>query len=198
MRKRLNSAILSVVTTAVLVGVALVANHYLSGSPIATQLQQLANQQLTALVPSSTPSILGVSEQKNDAVVVVERVVDGDTVVIQGGKKVRLIAIDTPEMTGDPAVRCYGEEAKALTVQLVEGASVRLEYDKDLTDRYNRELAYIWKDEYLVNELIAQAGAGRAKAYPPNTKYQQRLEIAAEAARDAKMGLWSKCGTEEK
>ena len=58
---------------------------------------------------------------------VVERVVDGDTIVVQGVGRVRLIGVDTPE-TVHPgrAVEFFGREASAFTKRLLEGRRVRL------------------------------------------------------------------------
>ena len=76
----------------------------------------------------------------------VERVVDGDTLVLDGGERVRLIGVDTPE-TVHPSkpVEAFGKEASAFTRRTAEGRSVRLEYEPRTarTDRYGRTLAYV-------------------------------------------------------
>jgi micrococcal nuclease len=83
---------------------------------------------------------------------VVERVVDGDTLVLQSGERVRLIGVDKPE-TKHPSkpVQYFGKEASAFTRRMVERKRVRLEFDQANTarghkDRYGRTLAYVfWK-----------------------------------------------------
>src|SRR5690349_14671390 len=70
----------------------------------------------------------------------VERVADGDTIVVTGHVRVRLIGMDTPEVV-DPRkpVQCYGKAASARTKALLpKGAAVRLVYDVDRFDRYGR------------------------------------------------------------
>jgi endonuclease YncB( thermonuclease family) len=69
----------------------------------------------------------------------VTRVIDGDTIQFSTGETVRLIGVDTPE-TKDPRkpVQYFGKEATAFTRQLVEGKSVRLEYDQQRHDKYGR------------------------------------------------------------
>lgn len=129
----------------------------------------------------------------SDRIVTVERVVDGDTVVVTNGEKIRLIGVDTPELTGPVAERCYGQEAAALTTSLLLDKEVRLEFDIDLDDRYDRTLAYIWLDEQLINTKLVEAGAARAIAYPPNTKWQQQFMDAEKVARETKMGIWTVC-----
>ena len=69
----------------------------------------------------------------------VERVVDGDTIIVRGVGRVRLIGVDTPEtVSPDRPVEFFGREASAFTKRLLEGRPVRLEYDWERTDRYGR------------------------------------------------------------
>ena len=79
-----------------------------------------------------------------------------------------------------------------LTGQLVEGKLVRLERDVSETDRYNRLLRYVYVDSVFVNAELVRAGLARARAYPPDTRYQDYLEkMEAEARRDGR-GIWSR------
>ena len=94
----------------------------------------------------------------------VERVVDGDTIVVRGVGRVRLIGVDTPE-TVDPRrpVEFFGREASAFTKRLLEGQRVRLEYDRERADRYGRTLAYVYlRDGMLANAEIIRLGYGHA------------------------------------
>jgi micrococcal nuclease len=132
---------------------------------------------------------------------VIERVVDGDTVVvrIQGREeKVRLIGIDTPE-THDPRrpVECFGREATERTNALLpEGTPVRLVRDVEARDRYDRLLAYIYRaeDDLFVNLTLAREGFAAAATYPPNVAHTDEFVRAAGDARRAGRGLWSVCG----
>lgn len=117
-------------------------------------------------------------------------VIDGDTIIIEGGYRVRYIGIDTPEV--HPRVEAYGIEAWQVNRQLVEGKLVRLERDVSETDRYNRLLRYVYVDSVFVNAELVRAGLARARAYPPDTRYQDYLEkMEAEARRDGR-GIWSR------
>ena len=124
----------------------------------------------------------------------VTRVVDGDTIEIEGGEKVRYIGIDTPE-TVDPRkpVQCFGIEASKKNKELVEGKTVRLE--KDITDRdkYSRLLRYVWVDDLFVNLELVKQGFASSYSYPPDIKYQKEFLAAETEAREAGRGLWAAC-----
>lgn len=130
-------------------------------------------------------------------IVKVARVIDGDTIEIEGGERVRYIGIDTPE-TVDPrkTVQCFGVEASKKNKELVEGKTVRLE--KDITDRdkYKRLLRYVWLGDTLVNLALVQDGFARSYSYPPDIKYQNKFVAAERQAREVKLGLWNGCGSE--
>src|SRR4029453_2620834 len=74
----------------------------------------------------------------------VVRVVDGDTIVLDGQEKVRLIGVDTPE-TVHPAkpVERFGHEASAFTTRRLKGKVVTLAFDQQRRDRFQRTLAYV-------------------------------------------------------
>lgn len=124
----------------------------------------------------------------------VTKVVDGDTIEIEGGEKVRLIGIDTPE-TVDPRrpVGCFGPEAANATRSLLEGK--RVSFESDLTDRdkYNRLLRYVWVNNLFVNEYLVRYGFAKSYSYPPDTKYQGLFDGAQIEAQENKRGLWGSC-----
>lgn len=119
------------------------------------------------------------------------RVVDGDTIEIEGGEKVRYIGVDTPE-TVDPrrAVGCFGREAAGKNKELVEGQMVRLEKDISETDKFGRLLRYVWVEQVLVNDYLVRGGFAYASSYPPDIKYQEQFRVAEKEAREKKQGLW--------
>ena len=122
---------------------------------------------------------------------VVERVVDGDTIVVRDVGRVRLIGVDTPETVhpGRP-VEFFGKEASAFTKRLVDGKRVRLEYDQQRTDRYGRTLAYVHlPDGTFVNAEIIRRGYGHAYTRFP-FKYLERFRGLERDARRAGRGLW--------
>jgi len=120
----------------------------------------------------------------------VTQVIDGDTIIIEGNYRVRYIGIDTPEIR--PKLEAYGIEAWQANRQLVEGKEVRLERDVSETDKYDRLLRYVYVDDIFVNAELVRQGLARAKAYPPDIKYQDYLEQMETEAKLAGRGIWAK------
>jgi micrococcal nuclease len=127
---------------------------------------------------------------------VVARVVDGDTVVLRGGERVRYIGVDTPESVkpGTP-VQCYAKAASRFNAQLVEGRRVRLRYDAERHDRYGRTLAYLYRarDGLFVNAELVRRGYARVLTIPPNVAHAGQFRRLAARARRAGRGLWRAC-----
>jgi micrococcal nuclease len=126
----------------------------------------------------------------------VVRTVDGDTVVLDGNEKVRLIGINTPESV-DPRrpVQPFGKEAAAFTRRLLEGRRVRVERDVEPRDRYGRSLAYLHlEDGTHVNLLLVEEGYASAYRYPPNVRYADAFRAAERRAREGRKGLWGAGG----
>ena len=150
-------------------------------------------------ISNETNSSLSVA-----AATVVE-VLDGDTVVVEIAdrtERVRLIGIDTPEVTGGflPA-ECFGDEASAFTRSLLPaGTEVGLTRDVEARDRYERLLAYIYRatDGLFVNLEVATAGYAEALIIEPNTIHADDFYAAAARARDQGLGLWGACGSADK
>ena len=127
----------------------------------------------------------------------VTRVIDGDTIEIDGGQRVRYIGIDTPE-TVDPrtTTQCFGKEATAKNRELVEGKTVQLEKDVSETDKYGRMLRYVYIDRIFVNDYLVRQGYAHSSSYPPDVKYQQQLQEAQQDAQKSEKGLWSACSNQ--
>ncbi|MFH0969069.1 MAG: thermonuclease family protein [Patescibacteria group bacterium] len=124
----------------------------------------------------------------------VSRVIDGDTIEIEGGERVRYIGIDTPE-TVDPRkpVQCFGVEASNKNKELVEGKTVRLEKDTTDRDKYNRLLRYVYVGETFINLELVKLGFAYSYSYPPDIKYQDQIVKAQQEAEKSKNGLWNAC-----
>ena len=105
----------------------------------------------------------------------------------------RLIGIDTPEVY--PEVECFGPEAEALLADLAPvGTLLRVEYDLDPRDPYDRELLYLYTaDGTFVNLELVARGAAEAVLFEPNDRYWDELRAAERAAQDARRGLWAQC-----
>jgi micrococcal nuclease len=123
----------------------------------------------------------------------VERVIDGDTILVDGNVRVRLIGVDTPE-TKHPRkpVEPLGPEASEFTRSLVEDREVKLEFDRERRDRYGRVLAYVYVDGKLLNEEIIRAGFSRAETrYKFDRAMALRFQKAEVEAREAGRGIWA-------
>ena len=130
----------------------------------------------------------------------IERVVDGDTLVVRidgRAETVRLIGIDTPEtLDPDEPVECYGPEATAYTTSLLpRGTPVRLERDVEARDDYDRLLAYVYRatDGLFVNAEIVRAGHASVLTFPLNVTHTETFVAAAREARAERRGFWSAC-----
>ena len=124
----------------------------------------------------ATAEVLGKTE-----VAQVVRVVDGDTVKLADGRKVRLIGINCPERDRP----LYGEATRALK-DLVEGQQVTLEFDAEARDKYKRVLAYLHKDDLFVNGEIVRLGLAYCYTWKPNTAHMDDLVRFQVSAREAK------------
>jgi micrococcal nuclease len=129
----------------------------------------------------------------NSQILICARVIDGDTIVLSNGEKVRLIGVDTPE-TKHPQkpVEYYGKEATAFTKKMVGGRVVKLKYDVQRRDKYGRLLAYVYlmNGTFLNAEIIKQ-GYGHAYTRFP-FKYMEQFKEYEKEAREAKRGLWAR------
>ena len=113
------------------------------------------------------------------------QVIDGDTIIIEGGHYVRYIGIDSPEKH-EPLY----SEAKRINEYLVEGKTVKLQKDISDRDKYGRMLRYVYVDDIFVNAEIVRQGYAYAEAYSPDIKYQVFLYAVASEAKQLKRGVW--------
>ena len=137
--------------------------------------------------------------------ILVTRVIDGDTLLLESGERVRLIGIDTPEMHDSQklykdsqrskqdkaTIKAMGRRAYEFTRNLAENKRVRLEFDVEKKDRYGRMLAYAYlSDGTFVNAKIIEEGYASLMTYPPNVKYVDMFQKLYREARESQRGLW--------
>ncbi len=145
---------------------------------------------LLALLPAPFAS------QADSATVQVVRVIDGDTIQVCGmfGDRVtvRYVGVDTPEIHHPMiGVERAGKEASEANRKLVDGKTVRLEFDVQEQDRYGRLLAYVYLEEgTFVNAWLVENGYAVVMTIPPNVKHQELFLKLQREAREAKRGLW--------
>jgi micrococcal nuclease len=123
--------------------------------------------------------------------------IDGDTFKIKTGSNettIRLLYVDTPETKKpDSPVEAFGPEASAVTEKLLsESQEVRLTFDKETTDQYDRTLAVVeLKDGRILNELLLAQGLAKVLIVEPNVKMENAYKQLEQQAKQAKIGLWS-------
>jgi micrococcal nuclease len=132
-------------------------------------------------------------ESLAEGVYQVQRVVDGDTLLLANGARIRLIGADTPE-TVKPnwPVEPWGPEATEFTKRFVAGGEVWLRFDRERQDRYRRFLAYVWVGDAMLNEELIRAGLATAEMnFRYSSSMKTRFRRAEQEARAAGRGIWS-------
>lgn len=124
----------------------------------------------------------------------VVNVVDGDTIDLEDGTRVRLLLVDTPETTKGKD-DCWGQQAAAYTRGLVEGQTVQLAYDDaSCKDRYGRTLAWVTKGDVELNaELVKQGYACTLYVAPAGEARREDFDTWESEARTARTGMWGAC-----
>lgn len=123
----------------------------------------------------------------------VERVIDGDTIVIASGEKVRMILVDSPESVHPDEKRntVHGDIASNFTRKILYKAIIYLEKDISERDKYGRLLRYVYlEDGICFNELLVKEGYANISIYPPDIKYVDAIREAEKYARKENKGLW--------
>jgi len=129
--------------------------------------------------------LLPLACKQSSETVTVVTVIDGDTIVVEGGYHVRYIGIDSPETD-----EFYYSEAKQMNADLIAGKKVRLESDITDKDKYGRLLRYVYVGDTFINAEMVRQGCAWSIAYPPDVKYQVYLEAMEKEARQLKRGVW--------
>jgi micrococcal nuclease len=135
-----------------------------------------------------------VTREENATGGIVSFVRDGDTIELEDGDVVRLVQIDTPELSEG---ECYAARARDLTRRLLPvGTHVRIEEDPrlDRVDRYGRRLAYVFKRERNVNQVLVARGAAGVWFFDRRRgRYAADLLAAEQRAMKRGLGLWGRC-----
>ncbi|MBU1088291.1 thermonuclease family protein [Patescibacteria group bacterium] len=112
----------------------------------------------------------------------VERIIDGDTFILNTKQQIRLQNLNAPELN-----LCGGLEAKSKLESLLSGQSVSL--IGDITDKFGRRIALVYQGDILINEQMLHSGWGRFTS--TYSDQNDRLKIAATHARDNNLGVYS-------
>jgi micrococcal nuclease len=133
--------------------------------------------------------------------VTIERVVDGDTLKLTDGRRIRLIGVNTPEST--KRTEEYGKEASQYTTSKLNGKQVWIQKDISETDRYDRLLRIVWVDiptddmnekeirTKMFNADLVINGYAEPSTFQPDVKYSDYFIKFAREAREQNTGLWA-------
>ena len=133
--------------------------------------------------------------------VTVERVVDGDTLKLTDGRRIRLIGVNTPEST--KRTEEYGKEASQYTTSKLNEKQVWIQKDISETDRYDRLLRIVWVDiptddmdekeirTKMFNADLVINGYAEPSTFQPDVKYSDYFIKFAREAREQNTGLWA-------
>jgi len=132
--------------------------------------------QIRKIEIKNKPPIVESTIQKEKVTVL--RVIDGDTIELIDGRKVRYIGVDSPETGSKNFLK-----SKIANQKLVEKKTVQLEKDVSDTDKYSRLLRYVWIDDKFINLEMIKNGMARVATFPPDIKYAQLFLSAEKEAR---------------
>ena len=132
-----------------------------------------------------------VTVAPNEAIFFVTRVIDGDTIEISTGEKVRYIGINAPELANRN--ECFAGKARQKNVSLVLNKKVKLVKDVSDKDRYGRLLRYVYIDNLFVNKTLVEEGYANAATHPPDVKFKDLFIQMQKQAKEQKKGLWYEC-----
>lgn len=164
-----------------------------------------ASEPITVYYSEEGKFTIPFGREYNYVDILVTRVIDGDTIQLETGERVRLIGIDTPEIhdsdklyrdsrrTGQDArtIKKLGNLAYMFTKNLLEAKRISLEFDVEKRDKYERLLAYVYlKDGTFVNAKIIEEGYASLMTIPPNVKYADLFLKLYREARNNRKGLW--------
>lgn len=132
-------------------------------------------------------------EKINGELWIINRVISGQTVEASDAsnpnktvQRVRLLGISAPLKEQAP----WGDRSRQRLSDLIKEQKVILEFDVKQKDNSDRLLAYIWKDNLLVNQYLVSEGLAIADSYAPNVKYDARISRAQSKARLQELGIW--------
>jgi len=157
------------------VAIAFVAGGLIGSLFMLTMVQLLSKPSLNPLYSTAT----------------VVRVIDGDTIELASGERVRYLGIDTPETFGTE--ECGGVEATALNRELVEGKKVTLLQGPEDEDRFGRLLRYVFVDGTFVNAELVWQGWARPQSFHPDEQFRQVLVQLGVHAETTHSGGWAEC-----
>ncbi|MDP8216390.1 MAG: thermonuclease family protein [Candidatus Kaelpia imicola] len=130
-------------------------------------------------------------------VALVEEVIDGDTILLESGRLLRLLGLNTPEtkinIAGEWKEKksIWGERAYLFSENSLKNKNIRIEYDREKKDIYGRLLGYVFLEDNFINQALLSEGLAVIDIRYPNFKYLDQLSLVFKEAKERGKGLWS-------
>jgi len=155
-------------------------------------MKKVQKNSLTTLLAVLIIFIMYNYFQQESGQYIVKTVIDGDTIELNNGEKLRYIGVDAPEFQSSKKnAEQFAEEAFQANRKMVENRKVKLEFDVEQRDQYGRLLAYVYtEDGIMVNEWLVANGYAKTVVFPPNVRYVDRFKHLEKEAQKQKIGLW--------
>lgn len=145
-------------------------------------------------VPEVSQEATSAAIRRDEEYAAVAYVLDGDTIALADGRRVRLIGVDAPEVSHEGKKEaCLAQESKEATERLVAGKEVRLVRDASEADAYGRLLRNVYVGDVFVNEFLVSNGFATAWNVAPDEQHKELLATAQAKAKELKRGLWQLC-----
>lgn len=144
-------------------------------------------------VPTPNAKPIKLPEPTQRSLHQVTKVLDGDTIVLKNGERVRLLGINAPEIESRHRDgEAGGMVAKEWLQKKLQGRNVYLEYDQEKQDHYERLLAHLYlpNGEHL-NLMLVEKGLAVVNLLPPNLRHADAMIRAQQRAERQKLGIWS-------
>ncbi len=126
----------------------------------------------------------------------VEKVIDGDTILLKNGKLVRLLGLNTPEtkakVDGEWKEKesVWGKRAYLFSKNILQSEKIRIEYDREKKDIYGRLLGYVFLEDSFINQILLSEGLAVIDIRAPNFKYLDQLSLSFKNAKECGRGFW--------
>jgi len=151
-------------------------------------MKKVQKNSLTTLLAVLIIFIMYNYFQQESGQYIVKTVIDGDTIELNNGEKLRYIGVDAPEFQSSKKnAEQFAEEAFQANRKMVENRKVKLEFDVEQRDQYGRLLAYVYtEDGIMVNEWLVANGYAKTVVFPPNVRYVDRFKHLEKEAQKQK------------
>ena len=128
-----------------------------------------------------------------DEEALVDYIIDGDTIVLKDKRHIRLIGINTPELShnNSPSEAGAVSARNALKKMLANSSYIQLLYGKERHDRHGRTLAHIYAGGMNIQSQLLKSGQAMPLRIPPNLSFADCYNEASQIAKDQRLGLWS-------